>query len=147
MSKKNTKRKQQDTNPKPSVTKAGGSVVSGNVTIKNGEFVGRDRVVIQTTTTSTQTLFQPIYGAIAARPNSSDEERADIQAEVKEVESEVAKGDKADENFLLRRLRNLKRMAPDILELALALIASPAAGLGLLAAKITKRMAEDAGPR
>jgi len=88
---------------------------------------------------------RPVYERIAARPNTSPTDRADLEAEVKEVEAEVAKGEKADENFLLRRLRNIKRMALDILEVVMATIANPAAGLGLVGAKITKKMAEEAG--
>ena len=100
---------------------------------------------MQSSSVNYQILFQQIYDTIATRTTATPAERSDLQAEVKEIETEISKGPKADEGFLMRRLRNLKRMAPDILELVLALVASPAAGLGLLAGKITKRMAEDAG--
>ena len=127
------------------VVRAGGSVVSGNVSIKGGTFVGRDKIDVRSSSTEVQVLFQPIYRAIADRPNTSSTDRADLEAEVKELEAEVVKGQKADENFLLRRMRNIKRMAPDILEVVMATIANPAAGLGLAATKVAKKMSEEAG--
>jgi hypothetical protein len=36
-------------------------------------------------------------------------------------------------------------MAPDILEVVMATIANPAAGLGLAATKVAKKMSEEAG--
>ena len=131
---------------KAQATHVGGSIIEGNVTVgQQGKFAGRNMVEIRSSSTEMQVLFQPVYQAIAQRPNTSPADRADLEAEVKEVEAEVAKGEKADENFLLRRLRNIKRMAPDILEVVMAAIANPAAGLGLVRAKITKKMAEESG--
>ena len=127
------------------IVKAGGSVVGGNVTVKNGSFVGRDKIDVRSSSSEVQVLFQPIYRAIAERPNTRPNERADLEAEVKEVETEVVKGETADESFLLRRLRNIERMAPDILQVVMATIVSPAAGLGLAASKVAKKMAKDAG--
>ncbi len=147
--KKPTQRTKQTTRQKPPtdqpVIRAGGSVVSGNVSIKDGTFVGRDKIDVRSSSTEVQVLFQPIYRAIAARPHTSATDRADLEAEVKEVEAEVVKGQKTDENFLLRRLRNIKRLAPDILEVVMATIANPAAGLGLAATKVAKKMSEEAG--
>jgi len=126
------------------VVEAGGSVVGGDVTVKQGAFVGRDKIDIRSSSTEVQALFQPIYWAIDERPNTPPSDKADLKAEVKEVETEAGKGEKADENFLSRRLRNIGRMAPDILEVVMATLKNPAAGLGLVASKVAKK-AEEAG--
>jgi len=63
---------------------------------------------------------------------------------VQELQAEVAKGDEADEDFLARRLRNIQRMAPDILEVALATLSNPAVGFGLAVKKVAQRMKESA---
>ncbi len=47
---------------------------------------------------------------------STPPDKEDLKAEVQDLQTEVAKGEEANESFLERRLRNIKRMAPDILE-------------------------------
>jgi hypothetical protein len=78
---------------------------------------------------NTQSIFAPVYQAIeqSSRPY---QEKAGLAEEVKEVEAEVQKADAADFSFLETRLRNLKRMAPDIFELILSASGSPGAVLG-----------------
>jgi hypothetical protein len=128
------------------VDTGGGAYIGGSVTVSGGgDFVGRDQVkTVGLTGPDVAELFKPIYAAIEARPETPAADRADLKADVEEIQAEVAKGDKADESFLARRLRNLKRMAPDILEVVLATLANPAAGLGAVAAKVAKRMRADA---
>jgi hypothetical protein len=128
------------------VDTGGGAYIGGSVTVSGGgDFVGRDQVKqVGLTGPDVADLFKPIYAAIEARPETPAADRADLKADVEEIQAEVAKGDKADESFLARRLRNLRRMAPDILEVVLATLANPAAGLGAVAAKVAKRMQADA---
>ena len=90
-------------------------------------------------------LFEEVHQKIEARPNTAPEDKADLQAEVKEIQTEAAKEDKADEAFLSRRLRNLKRMAPDILEVVTATLVNPLAGFGLAVKKIAEKAKETAG--
>ncbi|MEI7848496.1 MAG: hypothetical protein WCK35_22030 [Chloroflexota bacterium] len=142
------------------VNTEGGAYVHGNVNTGGGDFVGRDKkvsggersVVIggnatgspivvgdHNTVTNTNThnnIFAPVYRAIqqAALPTQV---KADLQAEVKEIEAEVVKGELLDESFLARRLRNLKRMAPEIAEVAFAALAGP----GAVVAAIVKQVA------
>lgn len=145
---KRTKRPGGKSPGQPGSIRAGGTVIKGSLSMKGGKFAGRDLTEISTSSEQhIQTLFQPIYQTIAARPDTSREDRGDLKSEVQEIETELKKGDKADESFLVRRLRNLKRMAPDILAVLLATLANPAAGLGLVADKITKRMADHTLPR
>ncbi|RME87387.1 MAG: hypothetical protein D6770_09455 [Anaerolineae bacterium] len=88
--------------------------------------------------------FRAVYRAIDSHPSLPEEDRQDLKAEVRELEREVAKGDQADETFLARRLRNIKRIAPDILDVVIATMANPAAGFGMVAKKVADRMAAEA---
>ncbi|HBY08693.1 MAG TPA: hypothetical protein DEH22_13260 [Chloroflexi bacterium] len=68
-----------------------------------------------------------------------------MKANVAEIKAEDEKGDQAEESFIARRLRNIQRMAPDILEVMLATIANPAAGFGMVAKKVAEKMQAGAG--
>jgi len=122
------------------INTGGGAFVGGRVNTSGGKFVGRDDY--STTGLSGEEiakLFESIYAKIEARLSTSEADKADLKAEVKDVQAEVAKGEKADEGFLTRHLRNIGRMAPDILEVVLATLANPAVGLGMVGKKITER--------
>lgn len=113
--------------------------------IRAGNIENRDGTVVVSTGNVTITeihhqeqLFSNIYHTIEARPETSDAEKEELKAEVKEVE-EAVKKPKVDENFVSRRLRNIGRMAPDILEVILVTITSPAAGLGMVGKKIAEK--------
>ena len=123
----------------------GGSYVTGNVKVNGGgSFVGRDQVIMaETTNTYIQTSFRDIYKQIGTLSQTTELERQFVKATVEEIESESQKGEKANDGFLYKRLQNLKKVAPDILEVVLATLGNPAAGLGLVMTKITKRMAAD----
>ena len=124
----------------------GGAYVGRKVTVEGGDFVGRDQFkTVGLSGPEIADLFEPIYAAIEARRDTSPDDRADIKAEVEEVQAEATKGEAADEGFLARRLRNLKRMAPDILDVVLAALANPAAGLGTVARKVAEKMRAEAG--
>jgi internalin A len=90
----------------------------------------------------TQNLFSHIYDAIE---NSSrkDAEKAKINAKVGEIEIEVAKGDQANETFLARRLRNLKKMAPEIAEVALAALTGPGTVVAAVVKNVAKRIKDE----
>lgn len=84
--------------------------------------------------------FSPIYEKIDADPKLSPEQKSDLKADTKDVETELKKGEQADESFLARRLRSIKNMAPDILEVILTTMGNPVAGLGLVAKKVAAKM-------
>jgi internalin A len=89
-----------------------------------------------------QQKFEPIYEAIEASSRDATEKQ-DLVAEVDEIKDEVAKGEQANESFLSRRLRNLKKMAPDIADVALSTLANPAAGLGMIVQKVAKKIKDE----
>jgi hypothetical protein len=140
---KSTPRKKAGKSPASAPSRVEGSLIGGNLVIRDrSEFVGRDKTVTQTSVDRSQSEFRVVYEQVAARPDTSPAERADIEAEVRDIEAEVAQGDQADESFLMRRLRSLERMAPDILEVVLATLANPTAGFGMVASKVAKKIAE-----
>jgi len=128
---------------KRSIQDFGGSYVEGKINIKHGSFVGRDQHVIATSHSHRYTLFQSVYCAITNRPNTNQKTCAEIEACVKEIESEAQKGEKANERFLAERLQNLKRMAPDIWEVVLATLSNPIAGFSSIITKVAKKMAKE----
>ncbi len=142
------------------INTGGGAYVGGHVTVTGGDFVGRDKREIRITgdgnvvgDSSSATVVKPaadpeavarvfrqFHAAVEAHPDLPPQDRADLQADLAELEEEVARGEQADEGFLARRLRNIGRMAPDILEVVLATFARPSAGLGVVARKVAQRM-------
>jgi hypothetical protein len=124
------------TAPKPSpVNTGGGAYINGPVNVK-GNFAGRDQYnLIQV-----EKMFKPVYDAIAARSDLPAPARDDLKAETQDVEAEVKKGDQADESALARHLRNIKNMAPDILEVILSAASGPGAVLNTAVKKIMEKV-------
>jgi hypothetical protein len=123
----------------------GGAYTGGDVNTGGGKFVGRDDYA--TTGASAAEMaqaFETIYAAIQARPNTSPTDKADLKAEVKEVQAQVAQGEAADQNHLARRLRNIRRMAPDILDVMVDTLASPAQGIATAIRKVMLKAKEEA---
>ncbi len=144
----------------------GGAYIGGNVDTGGGDFVGRDKNVrarergvaiggsVSGSTIVTgdgnvvgrnavHQYFQPVYERIE-RLALPAEDRADLKDEVRAVEEAAAKGEQADEGALGKHLRNIKRIAPDILEVVLSTLQSPAAGFSAVARKVAARMQQDA---
>jgi hypothetical protein len=111
----------------------GSVVIGGNVT--GSTIITGDRNVVSTGAN----FFLPIYQAVEEKKDLPPDAKADLKAEVQELESEVKKGDQADESFLARRLRNIRRIAPDILEVVTATLTNPAAGFSLIVKKVAEK--------
>jgi hypothetical protein len=63
-------------------------------------------------------------------------DKTDLKENVTKVTEEVSKGKRADRGRLERLLNTIGSLAPDIFEVAIATLANPLAGLGLVAKKI-----------
>ena len=111
------------------------------------QFAGGDIITSQTTTglsaADAKELFRQIYGAIEARANTPAGNKEDLKTDVQEIQSAVTAAaqnqEQVDEGFLLRRFRNLARMAPDLLEVVVATLANPVVGLGVVARKLAEK--------
>lgn len=118
------------------------SDISGNINIAGGNITTH-----QTTTglsvSEIQQLFDGLYTAIKTRSSTPPATKEDLDAEVKEIQSAVTqaaqKNEKVDESFLSRRFRNIARMAPDVLDVIVATLANPLAGLGVAVKKIAEK--------
>ena len=136
----------QEPSPGRKINTGGGAYIEGGVNTGGGDFVGRDQYnTMGLNSVDVARLFAIFYAAVEARANTSPSDKSDLKAELKEVEKEVAKGDDANETFLSRRLRNVGRMAPDILEVVLTTLAKPASGLALMVRKLAEKMKTEAG--
>lgn len=126
------------------VNTGGGNFVGGNqenINVENGGIyvIGTGNVV----NSSIQEIFAPVYHAIQDS-SLPEQDKADLAADMKEIEAEVAKTENINENFLARRLRNVKRMAPDIFELLLSALGGPGAVVSTLAKKIAEKVNAEA---
>jgi hypothetical protein len=120
----------------------------GRQTNVAGDFVGRDSIqitgdgnvigdqsrstVIKGSGGTEQALrgaFRRIYTLLATHPGLAREERADLRADLEEVEAELARGAGADPALVRRRLRAIGRLAPQFQPSVLALLADPRVGL------------------
>jgi len=120
----------------------GSVVIGGNVSGSN-IVVGDNNVVHSSSATHAPT-FVAIYKMVEEHPTLSPVEKTDVKAELQEVEKETQKGEQADESVLARHLRNVQRMAPDILDVVLTTLANPVAGFGMVARKVAQKMAQQA---
>jgi hypothetical protein len=88
-------------------------------------------------------LFNQIYTNIEARPHTSSADKDDLKAEVKEIQITITeatqKNKQVDEGFLARRFHNIARMAPDVVDVIVATLANPLAGLGAIVKKIAQK--------
>ena len=109
------------------------SNISGSVTIAGGDISVQPSIPKE--------LEQALRDALTQtkkRRRTTSLKKEKIEKEVKQVQSELGK-EKADKGFLEERFRNLAKMAPDILDVILAGIGNPAAGIGLAVKKIAQK--------
>ncbi len=133
------------------------SISIGDVSNNSGDFnvAGGDITVTKTTTglsaADVKQLFDQVYARIDAGPEAPPAVKEDLKAEVQDIQTAVTQAVQQDapldETFLGRRFRNIARMAPDILDVVVATVASPLGGLGIVLKKIAERAKEEtAGP-
>ena len=123
------------------VDTGGGAYIGGSVNTGGGAFVGRDQnITYGMSAGQVARLFEAIYSRIETHPKLDEIDRIDLKTDVQEIQQEVVKGESADESFLARRLRNIQRTAPDILEVVLSALTSPAAGFAAVVRKVAERM-------
>ncbi len=132
---------------RPSISVGNLSNISGSVNIAGGN-IATHQTTTSLSAAEIKTLFDQLYAKIDARPNTPATDKEDLKAEVKEVQAAVTEAakenKKVDESFLVRRFRNIARMAPDILDVVVAMLANPLAGLGVAVKKIAEKAAPSA---
>lgn len=127
----------------PNINTGGGAYVGKGVNTGGGDFVGRDQVkTVGVNLKDVTEAFKEIYTAIETHPSLSPADKDDLKVDIEEIQKEVAKNEDVDESFLARRFRNIKRMAPDILDVVLATLANPKAGFSTVVTKIANKVKE-----
>ena len=128
----------------------GDKIVVGNISGSEGIAIGRGAQASVTKSSGVdlvviEQIFDQIFSEMKNLAGLKEEDLEDATAEIEELKQEIAKGDEADETFLKRRLRNLARMAPDILDVVTATLANPALGLDMVIRNIAEKAREEAG--
>ena len=111
-------------------------VVQGN--ISNSKIVTGDHSRI-----ASSSKFSTIYKQVEERSDLSSTDKTDLKSELQTFEDEDKKGPESNEGFLAQKLRNIRRIAPDILDVIIATIANPAAGFGMIAKKVAEKMKQE----
>jgi hypothetical protein len=127
---------------KNGLTAGDGSIVIGGNVDRSNIVVG-DNNVVSSQSIQLEPLFKVIIEAVESQPNLAPGEKEDIKAELQEVQTALEEP-KPDETFITRRLRNIKRMAPDIVEVAFETLKNPIGGVAEVIKRIAAKMAEDA---
>lgn len=113
----------------------GGSVSGSNIVIGNNN-------TASITTINISPLFDEIYEKLDEKKDIKPHDKEDIHTELKELQQELEKP-APDESFLARRFRNIKRMAPDIAEVAFETLKNPIGGVVEIVKRVAKKIAED----
>jgi hypothetical protein len=64
-------------------------------------------------------LFQQLYDAVDSHPTLSDANKDAVRELLHEMEAQVGRGSKANEDLLARDVRQVRRLAPDIVDVLL----------------------------
>ena len=115
----------------------GGSIQGSNIVIGSNN-------TVTNTSTNISPLFDEIYQKLDIQKDLSPDVKRDVKEELGEIKSALESSE-PDESFLTRRFRNLKRMAPDIAEVALETLKNPVSGVVEGIKTVSTRMAEEAG--
>jgi hypothetical protein len=85
------------------------------------------------------TLFAAVYQQIETRPEDPDVDKAELTETVQKVEAEAAKGEEASPKRIERWLKYLGSMAPDVLDVTVACLTNPVAGVATVIRKIAEK--------
>ena len=140
-------KKKRESGKQTSVKVGNVSGISGNVNVAGGN-ITTHQAVTGLSAAEIKQLFDGLYTVIESNQKVSPTKKEDLKAEVKEIQSTVTeavqKNEKVDEGFLSRRFRNIARMAPDVLDVVVATLGNPLAGLGVAARKIAEKAKAEA---
>jgi hypothetical protein len=107
----------------------------GTITASGGASVNVKQQVTKQVTPEMNRLFKRVHKQIKTHPpRAADPDK--VHAQVKKIEREAAKGEKADPAKLEGWLIKLSKMAPDILDVMLASLGGPVAGFTAVFKKI-----------
>ena len=117
----------------------GGSVQGSNIVVGN-----HNKITSQTINIGS--LFKEIYQKVEDSKILNPQEKTDVKEELQEIQT-VLEQPNPDETFLARRFRNLKRMAPEITEIAFETLKNPIGGVAEVIKRIAQKATEEAGAK
>jgi hypothetical protein len=129
-------------NKKSGVSAGNGSIVIGG-NVQGSNIVMGNNNKVSNQTINIAPLFEVVYRAVDEKSSLASADKVDVKAELQEIQTALEKP-VPDEGFLARRFRNIKRMAPDIVEVAFETLKNPLGGVAELIKRVAKRMAEEA---
>jgi len=129
-------------NKKSRLSAGNGSIVIGG-NVQGSNIVMGDHNTVSNQSVNIAPLFQTIYQYVDAHPKLQAGKKQDAKEELNEIESAL-KESKPDESFIARRFRNLKRMSPDIVEVAFETLKNPLGGVAEVVKRIAKKVADEA---
>jgi hypothetical protein len=128
---------------KSNTTGSGGNNINIGGSVKGGNIVvGNNNRVTQTTGMSGDEivkLFETVYTRIEKRKDDPAVDKEEITQTVQRIEEETAKGEEANPGKVDRWLKTLNDMAPDIGEVVISCLTSPAAGIATVIRKIGEK--------
>jgi hypothetical protein len=113
--------------------------VSGNARVNIGNIDRSDNQDLEE-------KFQNIYKAIESRPEDPLVEKEEITQTVQRIEKETAKKEEAEPAKIERWLGTLAKVAPDILDIVVAVLTNPALGITTALRKIASNYREQSSP-
>ena len=129
-------------NKKNGLSAGNGSVVIGG-NVQGSNIVVGDHNKVSNQSINIAPLFQTIYHFVETHPKLQPQKKQDVKDELQEIQTALEEP-KPDESFIARRFRNIKRMAPEIVEVAFETLKNPIGGVAEVIKRISKKMAEDA---
>ena len=119
-------------------------VIGGNVEDSNIIIGSHNKVTNQTINIAP--LFKQIYKKVEDSTTLDPQEKKDVKDELQEIQK-VLEQPNPDDTFLARRFRILKRMAPEITEIAFETLKNPLGGVAEVIKRIAKKAAEEASAK
>ena len=116
-----------------------GQNVIGAINAGGSARVNVGQQIVHQTTPEMEKLFKRVHEDIEVRPEDQKVDKANLEKQIKKIETEAAKGETADKVKLERWLKTLAKMAPDIVEVMAASLAGPVAGFAVVFKKIVER--------
>ena len=137
--KKRERRNSGRSNPSLPAISIKGENVIGIINASGSAQVNVNQKVIHQVTPQMDKVFKRAHKQIKTRPEDLNIDKQKLENQVRKIEVEAAKGDKANQTKLEQWLKALEKMAPDIVEVMAASLGGPIAGFTIVFKKILER--------
>jgi hypothetical protein len=125
----------------------GEEISVGNISGSKGVAIGHQaRATVNEGASSADLtrLFELVHERIQARPADPNVDQEELVQTVESIRSEAAKGEQANPSKIERWLKGLAGVAPDIFDVTVASLTSPAAGVAAAVRTLADRVGKQA---